>query len=124
MPLADYTEADFEALRHFVALIRAAGCQAAIVHARKAVLGGLSPKDNREVPPLRYEVVRRLKTLFPQLPVVVNGGLREPAAVLSSARLVRRSDARARGLSPADGARRAAAGAGAGSAARRRHARC
>ena len=82
--VADYTEADFEALRHFVALIRDAGCQAAIVHARKAVLGGLSPKDNREVPPLRYEVVRRLKTLFPQLPVVVNGGLREPAAVLSA----------------------------------------
>jgi tRNA-dihydrouridine synthase A len=82
--VADYTEADFEALSHFVALIRDAGCQAAIVHARQAVLGGLSPKDNREVPPLRYQVVGRLKALFPQLPVVVNGGLREPASVLSA----------------------------------------
>jgi tRNA-dihydrouridine synthase A len=77
-----YTEADFEALSRFVAGIRDAGCDVAIVHARQAVLGGLSPKDNREVPPLRYEVVRRLKQLFPALPIVVNGGLREPAAVL------------------------------------------
>jgi tRNA-dihydrouridine synthase A len=79
-----YTEADFEALCHFVAGIRDAGCDVAIVHARQAVLGGLSPKDNREVPPLRYDVVRRLKQLFPALPIVVNGGLREPAAVLGA----------------------------------------
>jgi tRNA-dihydrouridine synthase A len=54
------------------------------VHARKAVLGGLSPKDNREVPPLRYDVVRRLKALFPTLPVVVNGGLRTAPAVIEA----------------------------------------
>ncbi len=82
--LMHYTEGDFEALCLFVAGVRDAGCSAAIVHARQAVLGGLSPKDNREVPPLRYEVVRRLKRLFPTLPIVVNGGLREPAAVLEA----------------------------------------
>ena len=48
------------------------------------MLGGLSPKDNRAVPPLRYEVVRRLKHEFPSLPIVVNGGLREPHAVLAA----------------------------------------
>jgi len=81
---AHFEERDFVMLCRFVAGIRDAGCDAAIVHARKAVLGGLSPKDNRHVPPLRYEVVRRLKDSFPQLPIVVNGGLREPAAVLAA----------------------------------------
>ena len=56
----------------------------AIVHARKAVLGGLSPKDNREVPPLRYDVVRRLRLEFPTLPLVVNGGLRDAGPVLEA----------------------------------------
>jgi len=79
--VADYTEGDFESLCGFVAGVRAAGCQVAIVHARKAVLGGLSPKDNREVPPLRYEVVRRLKQAFSALPIVVNGGLRDAETV-------------------------------------------
>src|SRR5579863_7289992 len=60
--VADFTEQDFEALRGFIAALHAAGCQVAIVHARKAVLDGLSPKENREIPPLRYEVVRRLKS--------------------------------------------------------------
>jgi tRNA-dihydrouridine synthase A len=82
--IADFSERDFEALFDFVTAVHAAGCQVAIVHARKAVLGGLSPKDNREVPPLRYEVVRRLKQSFPRLPLVVNGGLREPAEVLAA----------------------------------------
>ena len=62
---AALTESDFDALYHFVATVRDAGCEVAIVHARKAVLGGLSPKDNREIPPLRYDVVRRLKEIFP-----------------------------------------------------------
>jgi len=82
--VSQYTEEDFAALVHFVGGLRAAGCQVAIVHARQAVLGGLSPKDNREVPPLRYAVVRRLKEQFPALPVVVNGGLRDPQAVLAA----------------------------------------
>src|SRR6202040_2405907 len=75
---------DFEALHHFVRGLQAAGCEVAIVHARKAVLGGLSPKDNREIPPLRYDIVRQLKAAFPALPVVVNGGLREPRTVVDA----------------------------------------
>ncbi|HEV8019515.1 MAG TPA: tRNA dihydrouridine(20/20a) synthase DusA [Steroidobacteraceae bacterium] len=82
--VAHFDESDFAALCDFVAGVRAAGCAVAIVHARQAVLGGLSPKDNREIPPLRYDVVRRLKRAFPTLPVVVNGGLREPRAVLEA----------------------------------------
>ena len=79
--VAQYTEEDFEALCGFVQAVRAAGCQVAIVHARQAVLGGLSPRDNREVPPLRYDVVGRLKGRFGSLPVVVNGGLRDAGSV-------------------------------------------
>jgi tRNA-dihydrouridine synthase A len=56
--------------------VRDAGCRHLIVHARQAVLGGLSPRENREVPPLRYEIVRRLKQDFPTLWIAVNGGLR------------------------------------------------
>ena len=79
--VAQYTATDFEALCGFVQGVRAAGCQAAIVHARQAVLGGLSPRDNRAVPPLRYDVVRDLKRRFVSLPVVVNGGLRDAGSV-------------------------------------------
>jgi tRNA-dihydrouridine synthase A len=79
--IAEFSEHDAERLWHFVGSLRDAGCQAAIVHARKAVLGELSPKDNREIPPLRYDVVRRLKVAFPTLPIVVNGGLRLPSMV-------------------------------------------
>jgi len=79
--VAQYTEGDFAALCGFVAGVRAAGCQVAIVHARQAVLGGLSPRDNREVPPLRYDVVRALKAAFSSLPIVVNGGLRDAGSV-------------------------------------------
>jgi tRNA-dihydrouridine synthase A len=82
--LARFDESDFEALHAFVSQVRDAGCEAAIVHARRAVLGGLSPKDNREVPPLRYDVVRRLKQQFGDLPVIVNGGLRTGASVLEA----------------------------------------
>ena len=73
---AGFEEDDFAALREFVALTRQAGSQAAIVHARMAVLGGLSPKENREVPPLRYDVVRRLKAAMPDTSIVLNGGVR------------------------------------------------
>src|SRR5262249_58276956 len=82
--VAEFGQRDFEALCDFVRRVRDAGCSVAIVHARQAVLGGLSPKDNREIPPLRYDVVRRLKRLLAELPVVVNGGLRAPAAVLEA----------------------------------------
>ncbi len=82
--LAGFDERDFETLGAFIARIREAGCAVAIVHARKAVLGGLSPKDNRQVPPLRYDVVRRLRPLCADLPLVVNGGLRDTAGVLEA----------------------------------------
>jgi tRNA-dihydrouridine synthase A len=82
--IVQYTTADAEALLGFVTQVRAAGATAVIVHARKAVLGGLSPKENREVPPLRYPVVKALKAQFPELPVILNGGLREVAGVLEA----------------------------------------
>ena len=65
----------YEQLADFIAHVADAGCQTFIVHARKAWLQGLSPKQNREVPPLRYEVVQRLKQDFPTLTLVLNGGL-------------------------------------------------
>src|SRR5512146_868511 len=82
--LSNFDERDFEALHGFVSQVCEAGCDVAIVHARKAVLGGLSPKDNREVPPLHYAVVRRLKREFGDLPVIVNGGFRTAASVLEA----------------------------------------
>lgn len=62
-------------LRRFVDTVAAAGCDSFIVHARIAVLGGLSPKENRSIPPLNYERVYRLKEEHPQLTVVLNGGI-------------------------------------------------
>ena len=59
-----------------MATVAASGCTVFAVHARKAVLKGLSPKENREVPPLRYDVVGRLKADFPQLTIIANGGVR------------------------------------------------
>lgn len=79
-----FDEAEQAALSHFVAAVRDAGCDAVIVHARKAVLGGLSAQDNREIPPLQYDVVRQVKSRFPDLPVIVNGGLRDPGAILGT----------------------------------------
>jgi tRNA-dihydrouridine synthase A len=78
--LAHYDEDDYARLQRFTVLVARAGCSRFIVHARKAVLGGLSPRENREVPPLRFDVVQRLKAEFPQLPIAVNGGLRTTAA--------------------------------------------
>jgi len=67
---------DWPFLRGFVAAVAEAGCEVVIVHARKAILRGLTPKENREVPPLMYERAWRVKREFPALAVVVNGGLR------------------------------------------------
>jgi tRNA-dihydrouridine synthase A len=66
---------DYEFMRDFVGAVNLAGCDVFIVHARNAWLQGLSPKQNREVPPLRYEMVYRLKKEFPQLHISVNGGI-------------------------------------------------
>jgi tRNA-dihydrouridine synthase A len=62
-------------VRDFVGAVAEAGCRVFIVHARSAWLKGLSPRENREVPPLRYEVVHRLKADFPALVFVLNGGM-------------------------------------------------
>ncbi len=66
---------DYDDLKRFVDTVAAAGCETFIVHARKAWLSGLSPKQNREVPPLRYALVHRLKRDFPDLEIVINGGI-------------------------------------------------
>jgi tRNA-dihydrouridine synthase A len=79
----------YEALRVFVEAIAQAGCDALIVHARKAWLQGLSPKENREVPPLRYDLVEQLKRDFPALSISINGGIRSLEQALS---LLRRLD--------------------------------
>ena len=70
----DRTES-YEFVRDFIGTVSQAGCSTFIVHARNAWLQGLSPKENREVPPLRYEIVHRLKREFPQLSIMVNGGI-------------------------------------------------
>jgi len=62
-------------LAHFIGAVAQGGCRRFIVHARKAWLSGLSPKQNRELPPLRYEVVYQLTTDFPRLTFILNGGL-------------------------------------------------
>ncbi len=67
----------YEDMAHFVEVVSATGCQRFSVHARKAWLQGLSPKDNRTVPPLRYSDVHRLKQDFPQLQIEINGGFND-----------------------------------------------
>ena len=64
-----------EILPNFLEQIRAAGCQRVTIHARKAWLQGLSPKENRDVPPLDYDLVHRMKAAFPDLHISINGGI-------------------------------------------------
>jgi tRNA-dihydrouridine synthase A len=66
---------EYSFVRDFVGTVAEAGCETFIVHARNAVLKGLSPKENREIPPLKYDYVHRLKRDFPQLEIVINGGI-------------------------------------------------
>jgi tRNA-dihydrouridine synthase A len=74
---------DYGFLRNFVEVVAAAGCETFIVHARNAVLKGLSPKENREIPPLKYDYVYRLSQDFPRLQIVINGGLTTGDAIRS-----------------------------------------
>jgi tRNA-dihydrouridine synthase A len=67
---------DYDLLSQFVSTVASAGCEVFIVHARKALLNGLSPKQNREIPPLRFDFAARLRADFPSLTLVVNGGIR------------------------------------------------
>lgn len=66
---------DIELLQNFVQLSAQAGCKTFIIHARKAWLSGLSPKQNRDIPPLRYDMVYKIKHAFPKLSIIINGGL-------------------------------------------------
>ena len=74
----DYAD-DYGFVRDFVGTVAAAGCNVFIVHARNAVLKGLSPKANREIPPLRYDIVTKLRADFPALTFVLNGGINSVA---------------------------------------------
>ncbi|MCK4492576.1 MAG: tRNA dihydrouridine(20/20a) synthase DusA [Methylococcales bacterium] len=65
----------YEELTHFIQTVASSGCKTFIIHARKAWLQGLSPKQNREIPPLRYDVVYQLKKDFPELEIILNGGI-------------------------------------------------
>ena len=67
---------DYTLLREFVSTVSRAGCELFIVHARRAVLNGLSPKENREIPPLRYDIAARLRNDFANLSFIVNGSIR------------------------------------------------
>ncbi|MES2300374.1 MAG: tRNA dihydrouridine(20/20a) synthase DusA [Pseudomonadota bacterium] len=65
-------------VRDFVGTVADAGCKTFIVHARNAILKGLSPKENREIPPLKYDVAYELKREFPHLEIIINGGIKHP----------------------------------------------
>ncbi len=71
----------YEALYQFIKTISATGCNVFIIHARKAWLKGLSPKENREIPPLQYDVVWQIKKDFPHLTIIINGGVKTLADI-------------------------------------------
>lgn len=76
----DKTES-YDFVRDFVGAVAEAGCNTFIVHARNAILKGLSPKENREIPPLRYDFAYQLKRDFPQLEIIINGATRTQAEI-------------------------------------------
>tara|TARA_R110001599_G_scaffold250656_2_gene450486 strand:- start:678 stop:1724 length:1047 start_codon:yes stop_codon:yes gene_type:complete len=78
----------YEQLCDFIGQVHEAGCDSFIVHARIAILEGLSPKENRDIPPLRYDVVHQLKSDFPQLEIVLNGGLTDFDVMLDHLRVL------------------------------------
>jgi tRNA-dihydrouridine synthase A len=73
----------YDFFNHFIEITRTSGCEVYLVHARKAWLNGLSPKQNREIPPLHYEYAHQLKAQYPELTVVLNGGLKTHEAGLA-----------------------------------------
>jgi tRNA-dihydrouridine synthase A len=73
----------YQFLQKFVETISSAGCKTIIIHARKAYLSGLSPRQNRNVPPLHYEYVYQLKQDYPDLTFILNGGLKDKAEMLT-----------------------------------------
>ncbi len=79
---------EYADLQHFTETLVSAGLETLMVHARKALLQGLSPKQNREIPPLDYSRVYRLKREFPQLRIIINGGIVDTSAVAEHLRYV------------------------------------
>jgi tRNA-dihydrouridine synthase A len=71
----------YDFVRDFVGTVADAGCRTFIVHARNAILKGLSPKENREIPPLKYEYAYRLKRDFPDFEILINGGIKTEAEI-------------------------------------------
>ncbi len=78
----------YDFVRDFIGTVAEAGCSTFIVHARNAWLHGISPKENRQIPPLRYAVVAQLKRDFPQLTIAINGGISTDEVVLEQLALV------------------------------------
>lgn len=83
----DYQDS-YEELAHFITTVSQAGCSIFIIHARKAWLNGLSPKQNREIPPLQYEVVHAIKRDFPHLTIIINGGIKHISEIQGQLRYV------------------------------------
>lgn len=78
----------YEELVNFIQIVKTAGCNSFIIHARKAWLSGLSPKENREIPPLHYETVYQLKNDFPEIEFIINGGFKTQDAIMEQYRHV------------------------------------
>ena len=71
----------YDFLENFISIVSASGCDTFIIHARKAILSGLSPKENREIPALNYERVYKIKNQFPLINIIINGGITELAQI-------------------------------------------
>ncbi len=78
----------FESFERFINTVKDAGCQTFVVHARKALLKGLSPKQNRSVPPLKYEYAHQIKQLYPALNIILNGGVDTAESAVQQLELV------------------------------------
>jgi tRNA-dihydrouridine synthase A len=88
---------DYEDFKEFIRVVRSAGCRVFIVHARKAILDGLSPKENREIPPLKYEFVYRIKQAFPDCQFLLNGGIKHETDAVA---LIQKTDGVMLGRAP------------------------
>ncbi|MGE3919982.1 MAG: tRNA dihydrouridine(20/20a) synthase DusA [Gammaproteobacteria bacterium] len=77
-----------EDLQHFIETVMQTGCNTFIIHARKAWLNGLSPKENRTIPPLKYEAVYQIKKQFPKLKIIINGGIENYAQIQDHLKMV------------------------------------
>ena len=79
---------NYDFLRSFIDTVSIAGCETFIIHARKAILKGLSPRENRKIPPLNYQRVYKIKKEFPDLNIIINGGFTELNQIKSQLKYV------------------------------------